>query len=588
MSKKAGSFDGRVFRRVLSFALPYRGLFFGSAAATLLLVVISPIRPRLVEYTINHFVVHPNKQGIIQYSLYNVGLLLLEILIGFLAVFSNGFLGQQIIRDIRMQLFEKLITFRPSFFDKNPIGTLVTRVISDIQNIADVFSQGFLEIGGDILKIIVITGMMLYSDVGLTLISLSTIPLLMYATVLFKNAINASFSDVRTAVAMLNIFVQEQISGMMLVQSYVREKQEARKFFLINAAHRTAHIRSNQAYSVFFPVVELLSALSVGLLIWWGSRGSLAGHYSPGTLVAFIMYIQMLFRPIRMLADRFNTLQMGMICAERVFQLLETDESVADTGRKEAGSIKGKIEFRGVWFSYGNDENWVLRDVSFVVMPGQSLAIVGETGSGKSTIISLLNRFYEPQKGVVLIDDVPIQEYSISSLRQRISLVLQDVFLFSDTILENIRMGNNSITEERVTQAAEQLGVANLTSHFSGGWQVNVQERGAALSTGQRQIITFIRAYLRKPAILVLDEATANIDSESEKKIQQATQKLMDKQTSVIVAHRMSTISHAGCILVLHRGEIKEQGKHEALMQLGGEYHRLFTLQFKNESLEQV
>lgn len=581
MSKTTGGVDFQVFRKVLSFAFPHRGLLAGSVTATLLLAMISPLRPKLIEYTLDHYVANADIPGIIRYSLYNVAFLLLECGLVFLAVFSNGYLGQHIIRDLRMRLYEKLLGLGPVFYDRHPIGTLVTRVISDIQNIADVFSQGFLEILGDILKILAIIGIMLYTDVRLTLISLSTIPLLFYATWLFKNAIQSSFREVRNAVANLNAFVQEHITGMIIVQAFSREIEEQKSFNEINSKHRDANIRSNWAYSVFFPVVELLSALSVGLLIWWGSREAIAGFCSSGTLVAFIMYIQMLFRPIRMLADRFNTLQMGVICAERVFQMLEVKEDIIDNGTLDASGIRGKIEFRDVWFTYSDKQDWVLKGISFVIQPGESLAIVGETGSGKTTIVSLLNRFYQPTKGEIFIDDIPIQKYNLDSLRARMSMVLQEVFLFSESILENIRMGDHRIEHHDIEQAAKDLGVSDLVGQFKDGWHFKVKERGSLLSTGQRQIIAFIRAYVRKPSILILDEATANIDSESERKIQHATQFLVSRQTSVVVAHRLSTIRNANMILLLSEGQIAEQGNHEHLMAIDGHYKKLYTLQLE-------
>jgi ATP-binding cassette subfamily B multidrug efflux pump len=586
VSKTTGGVDFQVFRKVLLFAFPHRGLLTGSVTATLLLAIISPLRPKLIEYTLDNYVANADIPGIIRFSFYNGIFLLFECGLIFLSVFSNGYLGQHIIRDLRMRLYEKFLGLGPVFYDRHPIGTLVTRVISDIQNIADVFSQGFLEILGDVLKIIAIISIMLYTDVRLTLISLSTIPLLFYATWLFKNAIQSSFREVRNAVANLNAFVQEHITGMMIVQAFTREKEEEKGFKEINSKHRDANIRSNWAYSVFFPVVELLSALSVGLLIWWGSRQAIAGFCTPGTLVAFIMYIQMLFRPIRMLADRFNTLQMGVICAERVFQMLDVKEDIIDKGTLHASAIGGKIEFRDVWFSYTDKQEWVLKGISFVIQPGESLAIVGETGSGKTTLVSLLNRFYQPIKGDILIDDIPIEHYQLDSLRARMSMVLQEVFLFSESILENIRMGDPRITSGDIEQAASDLGASELVRQFKEGWHFKVKERGSLLSTGQRQIIAFIRAYVRKPSILILDEATANIDSESERKIQHATQLLVSRQTSVVVAHRLSTIRNANKILLFSKGQIAEQGTHQQLMAMDGMYKRLYTLQFEKVNAE--
>ena len=462
---------------------------------------------------------------------------------------------------------------------------MVTRAISDIQTIADVFSQGFLEILGDVLKLIVVIIVMFVADWRLTLISLSTIPVLLFATYIFKNAIKSAFQQVRTQVARLNAYVQEHISGMNIVQIFNREKEELRKFEKINAAHREANIKSIWHYSVFFPVVEILSSISIGLLIWIGAREVLKGEFTLGSIVAFIMYINMLFRPIRQLADRFNTLQMGMVSSERVFKILDTHEVIENKGTHDAEAISGKIEFKNVWFAY-DKENYVLKDVSFTVKQGETLALVGATGSGKSSIINLLNRFYEYNKGVISIDGIDIREYELGSLRTNIGVVLQDVFLFSDTIANNISLNNPNISLQQIELAAQQVGADNFIKNFPNQYQYNVMERGATLSVGQRQLLSFIRAYVYNPKILVLDEATSSIDTESEILIQNATDVLTKNRTSIIIAHRLSTIQKANKILVLENGKIIESGTHSELLALNGHYKHLVDLQFREEELE--
>ncbi len=580
------AFDFKIFNRILSYTKPYGRIFYTTLALTIVIALISPIRPWLVQHTLDNYILRPNASLLWSMTLLMFGLLILEAVLQFFDTFLANLLGQSVIKDMRVQLFKHLLNFRLKYFDTTAIGTLVTRAISDIQTIADVFSQGFLEILGDVLKLLVIIVVMFVSDWRLTLISLSTIPVLLFATYIFKNAIKAAFQQVRTHVARLNAFVQEHISGMNIVQIFNREKEEHAKFEKINAAHRDANIRSIWHYSVFFPVVEILSSITIGLLIWIGAKEVLKGEFTLGSIIAFIMYINMLFRPIRQLADRFNTLQMGMVSSERVFKVLDTQEVIDRKGSINAQTIRGVIEFKNVGFAYVKD-NYVLKNISFQIKQGETLALVGATGSGKSSIINLLNRFYEYNQGTITIDGINIRDYELGFLRQNIGVVLQDVFLFSDSIKNNISLHNPAINLDQIKRAAEQVGADNFISNFPGGYEYNVMERGATLSAGQRQLLSFIRAYVYNPKILVLDEATSSIDTESEILIQKATEVLTQNRTSIIIAHRLSTIQKADKILVLESGSIIESGTHSELLALNGYYKKLVDLQFKETEVEQ-
>lgn len=593
--------DWKIIKRIFSYVTPYKGNFAIAVFTTITLALLSPIRPYLIQYTFDHYVATANLNMLLYMTIALIGLLITEAFFQFSDSFLTNKLGQSIIKDIRVQLYKHIINLRLKYYDNTPIGTLVTRAVSDIETIADIFSEGLIVIIGDILKISVILVVMLLLNVKLTLIVLIPIPLLLIATYIFKQAVQSSFQEVRTQVARLNAFVQEHITGMNIVQIFNREKTELKHFEDINAKHRDANIRSILAYSIFFPVVEILSSVSLGLIIWWGGKGILAETTSIGELVSFIMYTNMLFRPIRQLADRFNTLQMGMVSSERVFKVLDTKDIIENKGILTAETIKGNVEFNNVWFAYNSDvvENnestnkpesigletplWILKNISFSVKQGETIALVGATGAGKSSIINLLNRFYEYNKGTIRIDGNDIRAYDINSLRKNIGVVLQDVFLFSDTIANNISLNNPDISYEKIVDAATLVGAHDFISKLPNGYNYNAMERGAMLSVGQRQLISFIRAYVYNPKILVLDEATSSIDTESEQLIQHAIDILTKNRTSIIIAHRLATIQKADKIIVMEKGEIIEVGNHQELIKQNGHYKKLFELQFKGE-----
>ncbi len=580
MSKVSGkALDVDVLRRIYRFLQPYKKQFYIAILLTILLAVLAPIRPYLVQYTIDHHILNNDAMGLMWMVAILFGLLGFQTLVQYYHTVLTNWLGQSAILDIRKLIFKHLLSLRLKFFDHTPIGTLVTRAVSDLETIADVFSEGLIVIIGDILQILVIVGVMLYVDWELTLISLTTIPFLLIATYIFKEKTKKAFQDVRTEVAKLNTFLQEHITGMRIIQIFVREDAEFKKFEQINRRHRTAHIKSVWYYSIFFPVVELLSASSIGILVWYGSKQVLDNEISLGIIVSFIMYLNMLFRPIRELADKFNTLQMGMVSSERIFALLDTQEQTPDKGMHRPKEIKGDVEFKEVYFGY-TEEKDVLKGISLKVEAGKTLALVGSTGAGKSSIINLLNRFYEIRSGNILLDDRDVREYELAFLRSQIATVLQDVFLFSDTILENIRLNNDSISREAVIAAAKEVGAHDFIMRLPGGYDYNVMERGATLSAGQAQMISFIRALVYNPKILVLDEATSSVDTETEELIQEAIKKLMKGRTSIVIAHRLSTIQDADEIIVLEKGEILERGSHQELLKLQGAYKKLYDLQF--------
>lgn len=573
-------FDVSLLKRVFSFAAPYKRYFYLSIFLTVMLALVSPVRPFLIQLSVDKYITNQWVQMLINVTIIQIGMLLLETVVRFLFSFMTNWLGQSVIKDLRLAVYRKVVKLNLAFFDRTPIGTLTTRTINDIEAINDIFSEGIISIVADVLMIFAILGVMFYEDWRLTLISLSPFPVLIIATYWFKESVNKSFHRVRNAVAALNAFVQEHITGMLIVQAFSAENREFGKFRSINKDHRKANIDAIFAYSIFFPVVEIILAISLGLMVWWGSNKVLNHEVTPGVMIAFIMYLNMLFRPLRILADKFNTLQMGMVASERVFKVLDSEESLPDNGTHSATNMKGAIDFDHVWFAY-KKERYVLKDITFHAKPGQTIALVGHTGSGKTTIISILNRLYDIQKGRISIDGIPLQDYKLDELRSRVGVVLQDVFLFAGSIYENITLRNPAISREQVEHAAKLIGMHEFILQLPGAYDYPVMERGSTLSLGQRQLISFIRALLYNPAILILDEATSSVDTESEMLIQHAIDKLIAGRTAIVIAHRLSTISKADQIIVLDKGEIKELGTHEALLKLEGYYHKLYTMQFK-------
>jgi ATP-binding cassette subfamily B protein len=577
-AKSGKIFDGEVLRRLFSFITPYKLQFYFLIFLIVLSAILAPVLPLLIKYTIDNPIATGDYQELSVMLSIMIGTLILGAFISFFNTYLSGWLGQHIIRDIRIQLYDKLLQFRLKFFDNTPVGRLVTRTISDIETLSNVFSAGFAAIIGDILQLILIISVMFYTDWRLSLISLSTVPLMLVSTYVFKEKVKASFNLVRNAVSNLNSFVQEHITGMNVVQIFNAEEIEYQKFEKINAAHRDANNKSIFYYSVYYPVIEVISALGVGLVVWYGARQIIGMQVTFGTVTAFIMFINQFFRPIRMIADRVNTLQMGIVSTDRILKLLDSDEFIDSNGTVSA-ELKGKVEFKNVWFAY-NDENYVLKDISFTASESETIAFVGATGAGKSSIINLLSRFYEINKGEVLIDNRPVSEFEIRSLRKQIGVVLQDVFLFSDTIEYNINLGDTSITREQIVEAAKLVGIHDFIMQLPNNYNYNVQERGATLSVGQRQLISFVRAIVQNPHIIVLDEATSSVDTETEELIQAAIEKLMKGRTALVIAHRLSTIQKADKIIVLDKGRIVESGTHQELLEIGGFYSNLYNMQY--------
>ncbi len=572
--------DSKVLKKLFAFAKPYIYQFWILVFLTISMAAVVPLRPYVIRVIIDNQIALGDNEGLVYMIVLLLGLLLLQSIVQYLHTFLSGVLGQFVIKDIRIKLFRHVQSLRLKFFDQTPIGRLVTRNVSDIETLAEVFSQGVAAIIGDLLQLLVIFGFMLYIDWELALISLSTLPVLILATYIFKERVKVSFNTVRTAVSNLNTFVQEHITGMNIVQIFNSESTELKKFKEINKEHRTANIKSVMYYSIYFPVAEIVQASGIGLVVWFGAGGVIQERIEVGVLIAFIMYIQMFFRPIRMIADRFNTLQMGIVCATRIMDLLDNKETTSNTGVLASEALKGTVKFEQVWFAY-NEEDWVLKNISFEVKSGKTLALVGATGAGKSSIVNLLNRFYEINKGHIYIDGQEIKNYELSFLRKNIAVVLQDVFLLSDSIFNNITLKNPKISREQVYQAADLVGASTFIERLPGGYDYDVMERGATLSMGQRQLISFVRALVYDPKIIILDEATSSVDSDTEFLIQGAISKLMKGRTAIVVAHRLSTIQNADNIMVLDRGEIKEQGTHDDLLNREGYYANLHEMQFK-------
>ena len=572
-------FDLEILKRLFQFIKPYNLKFYSLVLSIMLGAALAPILPLLIRQTIDGPVSAGNYTGLAKMMAIMIGILIAQSLIQFTNTYLAGWLGQNIIRDIRVQLYHKILHLRLKFFDDTPIGRLVTRTISDIETLADVFSDGIAAIAGDILQLILIISVMFYTDWRLSLISLCTIPFMLISTYIFKEKVKKSFNEVRNAVSNLNSFVQEHITGMNIVQIFNSEKIEFDKFHAINTKHRDENIKSIMYYSIYYPVAEVIAALGTGLVVWYGAKQMLNAEVTYGTVTAFIMFINIFFRPIRMIADRMNTLQMGIVSTDRILKLLDSDDYTANDGSKKA-NLKGEVEFKNVWFAY-NDENFVLKDISFKANRGETVAFVGATGAGKSSIINLLSRFYDINKGHILIDGLDLKQYELRSLREQIGVVLQDIFLFSDTIEKNITLGDESISREKIVEAAKLVGVHDFIMQLPNDYDYNVQERGATLSVGQRQLISFVRAMVHDPKIIILDEATSSVDTETEELIQNAIDKLMRGRTSIVIAHRLSTIQKANKIIVLDKGQIMEEGSHEELLKLDGFYANLYNMQYK-------
>ena len=582
-----------LLRRVLQFTKPYKRRFIGSIVLAIVLAAFTPVRPYLIQLTVDKYIAHADVtfadkaiRALIEITIFQIAFTVLETILRFYFSYTTSWLGQAVVKDMRVKIFGKVLHLNLRQFDRTPIGTLTTRTVDDIERINDIFADGLIPILADLLSILCVLGLMLYTDWQLTLISLIPFPIIIVATYYFKESVNKSFHRVRNAVSALNAFVQEHITGMYIVQAFAAEKRERQKFDEINKEHRNANIKAIFAYSVFFPLVEIVLALSMGLIVYWTAKEALGrNNLTPGIIVAFIQYLNLIFRPLRVIADKFNVLQMGMIASERVFKVLDNDDTLPPSPPNAYAPehVKGKIEFDHVWFGYTED-HYVLKDVSFLVEPGQTVAIVGHTGSGKTTIISLLNRLYQINRGKIKVDDVAIDEYRLEDLRKNIGVVLQDVFLFPGSVMDNITLMNPSIPRERVEEAAKLIGMHEFILQLPGGYDYNVMERGATLSLGQRQLLSFIRALLYNPAVLILDEATSSIDTESELLIEKAIDKLVAGRTSIVIAHRLSTIQRADKIIVLDKGELKEAGTHTELLENGGFYAKLHQMQFEERA----
>lgn len=582
--KSGDIIDAQVLKKLYQFVKPYQVRFYFLVFLTIAMAVLAPTRPYFIQIAIDDHVAVGDREGLLNIIYILIVLLVLQSAVQFAHTYLSGWIGQVIIKDIRIKLYRHLLKMRLKFFDNTPIGRLVTRNVSDVETLADVFSEGLAAIIGDLLQLITILAVMFYVDWKLTLVSLSTLPLLIISTYIFKEKIKVAFNDVRNAVSNLNSFLQEHITGMNIVQIFNREKREYEKFKDINREHRVAHVKSVLYYSIYYPVAEIIQAIGTGVVVWYGATGVFDMEIQIGILISFIMYLQLFFRPIRMIADRFNTLQMGVVSSSRILKLLENEDQIPNEGKHKPEKIEGNIKLENVWFAY-NDEEWVLKNINFEVKHGETIAMVGATGAGKSSIINLINRFYDIKKGQITLDGTDIKEYELGTLRKHIGVVLQDVFLFSDTILNNITLGNPEITREEVMKAAKLVGAKKFIERLPGGLDYNVMERGATLSGGQRQLISFVRAIVYNPEIIILDEATSSVDTETEEMIQKAISKMMKGRTSIVIAHRLSTIQKADKIMVLHQGEIKETGTHESLLELGGYYSKLHQMQLKSMAI---
>lgn len=592
MSTSSGNkkiFDVALLKRVLRLAAPYKRKVIWSLVLAIVLAVLTPVRPWLIQITVNQYIRDGLLDWVIRITLIQFALLLVETVLRFIFTFTTSWVGQTVVKDLRIRVFNKVVTLNLSQFDTTPIGTLTTRTINDIESVNEVFSDGLIPIIADLLSIISILFVMFWVDWKLALISLAPFPILIIATYIFKESVNRSFIRVRNAVSSLNAFVQEHLTGIQIVQTFAAEQREFSKFRNINKEHRNANINAIFAYSIFFPVVEIVLAVATSLLVWWAASHALdmpeqEAAQMAGKMISFILFLNLLFRPLRVIADKFNVLQMGMVASERVFKVLDNADYIKTEGSYAPDKVAGKIEFDKVWFAY-KDEQYVLKNLDFTVEPGETVALVGHTGSGKTSIISLLNRLYHINKGQIRIDGVAVEDFKLESLRRQTGVVLQDVFLFSGSVLENITLRNPLISKAQVEQAAKLIGVHDFIETLPGGYDYHVMERGATLSLGQRQILSFIRAILYDPSILILDEATSSVDTESEQLIQHAIDTLIAGRTAIVIAHRLSTIRKADKIIVLDKGEIKEIGSHEELLASGGYYFNLYQSQFQEKSI---
>ena len=587
MSKASGkAFDTGLFKRLLAYSRPYKITFYGVALSAILLSAFAVMTPFLLRELIDEAIMKSDAEKLLFLALAMLGVLLAQVICQLLFNYYANWLGESVIKDVRIKLFEHMLNFRMKYFDTSSLGVLVTRAVADMQRIGEIFSQGFFVIVADLLKMFAAGALMLYLNWKLALIVFALLPIILYATRLFQQAMKVAFIEVRAQVSNLNSFVQERLTGMKIVQLFTREQIESDKFREINEKHKAAWLKTVWYNSIFFPIAEIVSSVAIGLVVWYGGLQNVANisDNAAGTIFAYILCIEILFRPLRQIADKFNTLQMGMVAANRVFAILDTESNIDDLGTVVKAKVKGNIRFTGVHFGYIKDEE-VLHGISFDAKAGETIAIVGATGAGKSTIINLLNRFYEINSGQILIDGIDSKDYKLASLRSHIAVVLQDVFLFADTIANNISLKNDSITIETIEQAAKEIGVHEFIDSLPGGYEYNVKERGSMLSSGQRQLIAFLRAYVSNPSILILDEATSSVDTYSEKLIQRATEKITEGRTSIIIAHRLATIKKADKILVMDSGKIVESGTHKQLLKIGGYYNNLYEAQFMEEEV---
>ena len=582
MANKTGNaFDMEIFLRLMSFAKSYKRNFIIAASSAIILAGVALLTPIILKDAVDVYIANKDSKGLVNSVLLMFAVLMLEVLLRFTFIYFANWVGQHIIRDIRAKTFRHILQFKMSYFDKNSVGRLVTRVVSDIETIAAFFSSGVFTIVSDVLQMFAVIIVMFFINWKLAFIAIAVLPILLYATKVFQKAIKATFQEVRNQVANLNGFVQERVTGMKIVQLFNREKVEYDNFKNINNKHKQAYIKTIWYFSIFFPIAEILSSIGIGLIVWFGSKQVVVGAVpGPGTVMAFVQMAQMLFRPLRQIADKFNQLQMGIVSGERVFKILDTESAISKNGTIEAKNLRGSISFKDVRFSYIQGEE-VLKGINLEVKSGQTIAIVGATGAGKSTIINLLNRFYEIDSGTICLDDIAIDKYKLESLRNQVAIVLQDVFLFSDSVLNNITLKDQTISKEEVEKAAKQIGIHDFIMTLPGGYDYNVKERGAMLSSGQRQLIAFLRAYVSKPSVLILDEATSSVDSQAEQMIQYATETITKNRTSIVIAHRLATIKQADKIIVMDKGLIVEEGTHaELLDKVNGYYKNLYDKQF--------